>query len=544
MQFKQSFLSAIIILSLCASFVYANSTDTGIGYTLQVAAFPETAEAEAENFVTKLAEAGEQPIWGKVELPGRGNWVRVFIGTFKTQSEARQYGEQLVGRRLIKEFLIKKSSEIKSLSRPRTVIRKDASNRAPRQINLAETTPDLDLGEATTGKRNLPQVIARKPSELPQQPLRPPPNEVAARPPTAGHSPKSVSDPETAPTPNQPSNQRQDKPTTLSKSLSGRKAQIQSVSSKMPSGDYSSASRTNISLANQLLSGRFALDLPNRAGKKTLLHLSPTLDPTIVPRADAVRVALNLLMTQAAPSTTSRQGGLWLGGDTQDGLARLGWILGEDADLISLDDNHQVLLNTAKLAKSAGVEAAKDADAPLRVLNYILENEGLLLMVQLTQSAHRYQLFIGKQVMTFGGWVKLSGSINLDNNFDRRINPHRRNHKKLDIERPPDGFDSLVAINAVARWFNLHTNKFVPDGNITFHELAEAYAKVELGFEYLSDVEMPGAHQMALEREVQLKKQRPNGALVLTLGSNRVLKSDEDWKQFAAEQNGERQQED
>ena len=116
MQSRQPFFSALITLSLLSSFVYADSQSKNLGFTLQVAAFPETAESEAESFITKIAEAGEQPIWGTIDIPGRGNWIRVFIGTFKTQLEARQYAEQLIARRLIREFIIKKSSEIKSFN--------------------------------------------------------------------------------------------------------------------------------------------------------------------------------------------------------------------------------------------------------------------------------------------------------------------------------------------------------------------------------------------------------------------------------------------
>jgi hypothetical protein len=166
----------------------------------------------------------------------------------------------------------------------------------------------------------------------------------------------------------------------------------------------------------------------------------------------------------------------------------------------------------------------------------------LLLLVQLTQGAYRYRLHLGRQAPTAGGDVVVNGSVNLDNNFDSRINSYRRLSKKMEVERPPHGFDCLVAINPEARWFNLPSNRLVQVGNITFHELVEAHAKVGLGYEYLPTTAFPGAHNIAIEREMRLKEQRPLANLVLTLGSNRMLKSEDELRQFYAETGGARQQ--
>ena len=80
---------------------------------------------------------------------------------------------------------------------------------------------------------------------------------------------------------------------------------------------------------------------------------------------------------------------------------------------------------------------------------------------------------------------------------------------KLDSERPPAGFDSLVAMNPVARWFNLNTSCWVHPAEIVFHELAEAYAKLEFGLDYLDQGSRLGAHAVALVREQRLRSQRP-----------------------------------
>ena len=74
-----------------------------------------------KNFAAKLARAGEPTGWGTVELPGRGHWTRVFVGSFKTIGAARGYGEALVARGIVAEYLVKTAYDVKSLSRPRTV---------------------------------------------------------------------------------------------------------------------------------------------------------------------------------------------------------------------------------------------------------------------------------------------------------------------------------------------------------------------------------------------------------------------------------------
>jgi len=81
----------------------------------------------------------------------------------------------------------------------------------------------------------------------------------------------------------------------------------------------------------------------------------------------------------------------------------------------------------------------------------------------------------------------------------------------------------------------LSTHSWVPVGEITLHELAEAHAKVALGLDYLEQGANPGAHDLALERERRLKAQRPEADIVLTEGSNRVLRSQEEIRLFYAE---------
>ncbi|MFY9555589.1 MAG: hypothetical protein WAV47_12825, partial [Blastocatellia bacterium] len=67
------------------------------------------------------------------------------------------------------------------------------------------------------------------------------------------------------------------------------------------------------------------------------------------------------------------------------------------------------------------------------------------------------------------------------------------------------------------------------------HELAEAYAKLEQGFDYLDQGSHPGAHALALERERRLQSQRPEADIVMTVGSNRVLRTEAEIRLFYAE---------
>ncbi len=267
---------------------------------------------------------------------------------------------------------------------------------------------------------------------------------------------------------------------------------------------------------------------------KTLtLPLTPSVDLLWLPRPDPVRLAFLLIAGDAGHQSAPRLTGLWITGDTVDGLARLRWIAGENAaELITVERDGRVKLDSRLLSKAAGVGKVPLPEGPLAAIDYICSNEGLLLLVQLTQARHRYRLHFARQAPTRGAAVEITGALNLDNNFDSRINPNRRLGKKLDNERPPDGFDSLVAINPVAHWFNQQTNQIVPAGHIAFHEMAEAHAKLEMGLDYLGDTTRPGAHEVALEREKRLKSQRPLAGVVVTAGPNRVLRSEREIREF------------
>lgn len=290
------------------------------------------------------------------------------------------------------------------------------------------------------------------------------------------------------------------------------------------------------------------LDSTDGAAKHSLpfrstrpIALAPFIDTANIPRPDPVALAFKLIVGEPRldADSTSGRGGLWLTGDIAEGLSRLQWIAGEEnAALIKLHESGRVELDKRLLAKIAGIDSGRAAD-PLRVAHYIASNEGLLLLVQLAEGNHRYALHIGNQLPTRGRTIEVTGSINLDNNYDSRINRYRKNGAKLKEERPPEGFSAIVGLNPVAQWFNLSTHSWVPVGEITLHELAEAHAKVALGLDYLELGSNQGAHAIALERERRLKAQRPGAEIVLTAGSNRVLRSREEIRLFYAEAAGD-----
>jgi hypothetical protein len=217
----------------------------------------------------------------------------------------------------------------------------------------------------------------------------------------------------------------------------------------------------------------------------------------------------------------NRRGGLWLSGDVREGMARLAWIAGPtNAGLLSVDKSGQVRIDDKLLAKEAEASRPSGQSPALALSIYILSNEGLLLLEQLIQGDRAYRLHIGDRVLTLGGEVAVKSVLNLDNNFDGRINSYRPRGIKMLNERPPRGVDALISINPDVVWYSLDYRKVISSGIVTFHELAEAYAKVECDLEYLPNGLLPGAHSLAVQREFRLQAQRPELYHAITAGEN------------------------
>jgi hypothetical protein len=441
-------MTALLVTAAGSSTAFSQSSKQTGSFTIQVASFP--TKQLADQFMIHLVEAGEHPMCSTVELQGRGDWTRVFVGLFTTSESARRYGQRLIAAGLVTEFLVTRAELSQQATRPRRVVQVDtqsSSNAAP--VN------------SKTRIENIPPSNAKVIAEA-----------------------------------------------------TGAEVCV--------SGDYTREDQPECS--------EMPLPVLTRIG----FELAPAPNIKRVPMPDPVALAI-ALVTRGSSLANRPQGGLWLTGDTAEGMTRLRWMVGEDNEqLIRLDPGGRVWIDKRGLAMVAGLEGDRVDDA-LCAARFISSNEGLLLIAELSQGSHHYRLHIGTQVPTLGKTLTVGGSVNLDNNFDSRINPYRRDGKKLDVERPPEGFDSLVALNPAARWYNLTTKDWVPSGEIAFHELAEAYAKVELGLDYLLQGTRPGAHAIALERERLLKTQRPHDDVVLTAGSNRVLRSQEEIRLFFAD---------
>jgi hypothetical protein len=281
--------------------------------------------------------------------------------------------------------------------------------------------------------------------------------------------------------------------------------------------------------------------------RRTMLTLAPGLDPALIPSPDPVSRALVELNARRpgthnlqqngfeGSSLSSLDGGLWIEGDVGAAVSRLRWIVGgRDSNVVEVDRDHRVTLNKQAVLKLSGADRIK-AGADLVVADYIRSNEGIYLLTQLIGASHRYCLHIGPRLPTAGGEVPISGTINLDNNFDSRINPYRKAGFKVPVETPPAGFDSMIGINPSAVWFNIRSRRLVPDGMIAFHEMAEALAKVEYGLEYLPVGLRPGAHDVAMQRELKLSSQRAGDTSITTAGGNRVFSDEKSLLEFEAE---------
>jgi len=249
----------------------------------------------------------------------------------------------------------------------------------------------------------------------------------------------------------------------------------------------------------------------------------------LIPGPDPVATALE----EQTPLQINNDSGLWIGGESSAAVSRLEWIAGrKDASAIAVRADGKVTLDVPALLRLSGADRIR-AGANLVVAEYIRSNEGLYLLAQLTRATHRYCFYVGQRLPTGGGEVPLVGAMNLDNNFDRRINPLRKDGFKVPQESPPAEFDAMIGINPTAVWYNIKARQLVADGMVVFHELAEALAKVDYGLEYWPVGLRPGAHDIAIQREFKLSSQRPGGPIT-TAGGNRVFGDEKSLLEFEA----------
>ena len=131
-------------------------------------------------------------------------------------------------------------------------------------------------------------------------------------------------------------------------------------------------------------------------------------------------------------------------------------------------------------------------------------NEGAALLNDIVNSTNIYDLSIGSTVETLGGIIEVEHIKNLDNNIDDRYN-YRNPPGKVDTELPRLGIDSQIAIDLTVTRSRISTTTLqsATTDSVLFHELAEAYEKVDHNKQYRQ------AHQSAISREERLRNQRP-----------------------------------
>jgi len=130
----------------------------------------------------------------------------------------------------------------------------------------------------------------------------------------------------------------------------------------------------------------------------------------------------------------------------------------------------------------------------------LTKNEGASLLSDALSSNKVYDVKIGTSVDTKGGEISLipqlkggrvqnDSMVNLDNNPDVR-------YTKGDKQKPKNGVDDQMAFNY--DWRDKHSEsttklKLAPNWTSTFHELAEAYAKVDGNMQYVR-TSTPNSH--------------------------------------------------
>jgi len=134
-------------------------------------------------------------------------------------------------------------------------------------------------------------------------------------------------------------------------------------------------------------------------------------------------------------------------------------------------------------------------------------NEGASLLNNVVSSSSIYSLTVGNSIQTAGGSRPLKGDdsiLNLDNAADWRYG-----NGKSPNDLPAGKIADQIGINPKDAVFR-DQGHIVPLSSLIFHELAEAYAKIDEHKQYVNKDGSPGAHDEAAQREMTLRSQRPN----------------------------------
>ena len=83
--------------------VRAQKTDSKLRYTLQIASYQEKEMAEAD--IKKMKQRGYDAFVVASELPGKGTWYRVRLGSFSSKAAAEKLQKELRSKEGISAFL-------------------------------------------------------------------------------------------------------------------------------------------------------------------------------------------------------------------------------------------------------------------------------------------------------------------------------------------------------------------------------------------------------------------------------------------------------
>jgi RHS repeat-associated protein len=173
---------------------------------------------------------------------------------------------------------------------------------------------------------------------------------------------------------------------------------------------------------------------------------------------------------------------LQISGNVDEAQKQLCAVIGGDCSRISYNsETHTITVNLE------GIDLSK--------------NEGASALHDVINSGSAYSLTLGSQMLTAGGLSSLNpenNPSNLDNKFDSRW-PKGKVPQNL----PPSGIDDAIGINPSVGRLDA-SGRVIPLSTRIFHELTEAFAKVDKGMQY------DDAHKDALGREATLRSQRPN----------------------------------
>lgn len=157
----------LLLLSMSLTDSAFSATEEKSLYIIHVSSFKNQKKAEAE--VSRFLKQALQVFYRNEVVEGKGNWFRVFIGTFKTRQEAKEKGEELLKKGII------------SYAAPREVKPDFIPGKKTAEIEKNEEEP-VKSASIPARKTAEVEMNADKPVKPPVIEEEPPPVEVTQKP--------------------------------------------------------------------------------------------------------------------------------------------------------------------------------------------------------------------------------------------------------------------------------------------------------------------------------------------------------------------------